>query len=476
MKHWNNKIKNREAAVAGKFYPGTRLELEAQLKVLLAEAKQNTETLFPLQALISPHAGYIFSGAVAASAFNQIPKKANYKTVFVLASSHQYHFNGAAIYTQGNYETPLGVVEVDQSLGKKLEKSSNIFCNKTEAHLYEHSLEVQLPFLQFKLGKHFKLVPIILGTNNPDDCKKIATALKPHFTPDNLFVISTDFSHYPNYNDANRIDLITANSICKNKPADLLQTLKTNKTHAIDGLSTSLCGWTSVVTLLYLTQDPKYEYLQVNYKNSGDAKIYGDKKRVVGYWGIAVFDKSARFTISKSEKTEILEKVRNSIKSYLLKGERDAVVPPDSDGILNDKIGAFVSVYVNKKLRGCIGGFAQQKTLNELIQEMAVSSVCDRRFEPIQPKELKNLNIEVSILSPLKRIYSAEEIELGRHGIYIKSGFNTGTFLPQVADKTGWNVDEFLGRCSQDKAGIGWDGWKTAKLYTYEVIIIKDFD
>jgi hypothetical protein len=124
-------------------------------------------------------------------------------------------------------------------------------------------------------------------------------------------------------------------------------------------------------------------------------------------------------------------------------------------------------------LRGCIGGFPQEKTLNELIQEMAVSAACDRRFDKLTPDEMENMELEISVISPLKKIESTDEIELGKHGIYIKNGLNTGTFLPQVADKTGWNKEQFLGHCSRDKAGLGWEGWKTAELFIYEAIIFK---
>lgn len=474
MKFWGAEKKNRKTAVAGKFYPGTITALENELETLFADAKKATKNSPPLQALISPHAGYVFSGKVAASAFNQIPEKAAYKNVFVLASSHQYHFTGAAIYTKGNYETPLGEIEVDTNLCKRLTKAYDIFQDKPEAHENEHSLEVQLPFLQYKLGNNFKLVPIILGTNNFEDCKKLAKALKPYFTPENLFVISTDFSHYPDYDDANKIDYLTANSICKNDAENLLLTLKENKSFEADKLSTSLCGWTSVLTLLYLTEGSDYEYAQIDYQNSGDTKIYGDKKGVVGYWGIAAFDTNVPFKITDDEKAEILSISRQSITNYLKTEKKEKIVPTETDGILNEKTGAFVSVYVKNELRGCIGGFAQEKTLNELIQEMAVSSVGDGRFDQIQADELENMSLEVSVLSPLKRIHSADKIELGRHGIYIKSGYNTGTFLPQVADKTGWSIEEFLGRCSRDKACIGWEGWKTAELFTYEAIIIRE--
>lgn len=473
MKLWEAENRNRKAAVAGKFYPGTKPELEKKLMTLFKSGKRKVKNTLHLQALISPHAGYIFSGKVAASAFRQIPENANYKRIFVLASSHQFHFKGASVYTLGNYETPLGEIEVDKKLGKKLTKSSDIFVDKPEAHTGEHSLEVQLPFLQHKLKNKFKLVPIILGINQAADCEKLAKALAPYFCEENLFVISTDFSHYPTYNSANKLDLITANSICRNKPEELLATLKNNKALLVDNLSTSLCGWTSVLTLLYLTKRKAYRYSQIDYQNSGDENTYGDTKQVVGYCAIAVFDENTLFAISDAEKAEILKVARDSIINFLKPSEKDKSDQPKLTGILNTKTGAFVSIYVKGKLRGCIGGFAQDKNLSELISEMATSAICDRRFSSVDVEELKDMTLEVSVLSPLKRIQSIDEIELGRHGIFIRNGLNTGTFLPQVAKKTGWSVSDFLGHCSRDKAGLGWDGWKTSELFTYEAIIIK---
>jgi hypothetical protein len=228
-----------------------------------------------------------------------------------------------------------------------------------------------------------------------------------------------------------------------------------------------------VLTLLYLTQNSDLQYQKISYQNSGDSETYHDKTRVVGYWSIAIFDEKLLFKIDENEKAEILKKARNAISKFVETGEEGNIQPSLSEGILNEKTGVFVSIYIENKLRGCIGGFAQEKTLNELVQSMAVSASCDRRFDAVKPEELENMELEISVLSPLKKIKSKDEIELGKHGIYIKSGYSTGTFLPQVADKTGWNVEQFLGHCSRDKARIGWDGWKTAEIFTYEAIIFK---
>jgi len=391
----------------------------------------------------------------------------------VLASSHQVTFGGAAVFNTGNYETPLGELKVDTELASELIKSDEIFREYNEAHEYEHSLEVQLPFLQYQLKNNFLLVPIVLGTNNPADAEKIAKALAPYFTPENLFVISTDFSHYPEYNDAIENDLETAEAICTNTPRKLLQVIEENKKKRIDNLVTSLCGWTSVLTLLYLTQNKKLEYKKIDYSNSGDSAPYGDKSWVVGYWALAVYPKDMAFQVSEEEQKELLEKARNSILNFLKTGKRDKPEPPRTNGIINSKAGVFVSIYVNGELRGCIGNFAQEEILNDMIQRMAVSAACDHRFENLHADELPDTELEISVLSPLQKIESTAEIELGRHGIYIKKGDNSGTFLPQVAKKTGWNLEEFLGHCARDKAGLGWDGWKEAELYIYEAFVFR---
>ncbi len=473
MKNWTFKKQTRKAAFAGQFYSGSQFELKNQLTKLFTNSKSIFYDNSNLQAIISPHAGYVFSGQVAASAFNQIPENKTYKRIFILASSHQYSFDGAAVYCNGNYETPLGEIKVDTKLSKKLVDESSIFYDKPEVHENEHSIEVQLPFLQQKLESDFLLVPIILGTNSAESCKNIAAILKPWFTPENLFVFSTDFSHYPDYKTAVNIDKKTADAICNNQPEKLQTVLIENKSSKIENLATSLCGWTSVLTLLYLTDKEDFQFSKIDYQNSGDSKCYGDKNRVVGYWAISIYNNDNRLQISKIEKDEILDKAQQSIKTYLKTGEKGKLIKSALTGILDENMGAFVTIYIEGELRGCIGGFAQEKTLNEMVQNMAVSAARDTRFKNVKLNELDKMKLEISVLSPLKKIKSANEIELGKHGIFIQQELNSGTYLPQVIEKTDWNVEQFLGHCARDKAGIGWDGWKTADIFTYEAVVFK---
>ena len=462
----------RPAAYAGKFYPASGKTLQEEILSLTAEGKQ---AVFPdrqPRALVVPHAGYVFSGKVAASGYNQLSPDHVPEKVFILASCHHHSFPGISVFSSGNYETPLGQVEVDTETAKKLVKEHALFSIREEVHEYEHSLEVQLPFLQHKLGNHLRIVPLILGIRNPADCRLLAEALQPYFTDNHLFVISSDFSHYPDYKDAVTADRDTTEAILSNSPDKLLKTLDSNSKRKIPGLATSLCGWTSVLTLLYLTQGKNFSYHWIDYQNSGDQPLYGDHDRVVGYSAIAVFEEKIKdFSLTEAEKKILSDIADEAIRKFIMQGNREFSNEIPGTGNLSGDYGAFVSIYVKGKLRGCIGRFEGTGTLAQTVHEMAISSTSDRRFSPLIPEELNELTVEISVLSPLKKIESPAEIIPGRHGIYIRSGWSTGTFLPQVAVKYGWTVEEFLGRCARDKAGIGWDGWKTAELFVFEAIV-----
>lgn len=476
-------LKNRKPAVAGTFYPADRMNLNHALKNHFAEAS-NRKNLGYVKALITPHAGYVYSGTVAASAFKQLNPEHKYDNIFLIGSSHNVSFNGAAIFTDGNFETPLGIVTVNLSLAKKLvAENPDVFINDREAHKYEHSLEVQLPFLQHIYNDGFQIVPVVIATNNTTTIKKIAQAFTPYFAENNLFVISTDFSHYPDYESANTVDELTANAIVTNSPATFLTIIESNRKWRIQNLSTSVCGWTSVLTLLNMTYNkPEIAYHKILYRNSGDAS-FGDKSRVVGYHAIAVTadtatTKKAREEeyLTEAEKETLLHIARVTISEYLETGKiKDA---GSSSGItkkLLEPAGAFVTLTRDKKLRGCIGQFNSDKALYRTVQEMAVSAATrDYRFPQVKSKELDDIHIEISVLSPLKPIESIDEIVLGKHGIYIVKDYKSGTYLPQVATQTSWSVEEFVSHCSRDKVGIGWDGWKDAEIYVYEACVFSE--
>jgi AmmeMemoRadiSam system protein A len=351
-----------------------------------------------------------------------------------------------------------------------------------EIQANEHSLEVQVPFLQYLYGDQLQIVPIVIATHNSTTVRKISDALAPYFNENNLFVISTDFSHYPDYKSACSIDASTANAILKNSPDEFLRTLEKNEEKGIQNLATSVCGWTSVLTLLNITSGiADIRYHEINYMNSGDI-AYGDKSRVVGYHAIAVnldvgiTNKS--FTgeyLNAQEKEVLLRIARETLEVYLKTGEIPEAKPLGISDQLKRPSGAFVTLTRDKKLRGCIGQFNADKPLYRIIQEMAVSAAThDYRFSKVSREELDELEIEISLLTPMHRIHSIDEIRLGTHGIYIKRGSNSGTLLPQVASQNRWNLEEFLGHCARDKAGIGWEEWKDSEIYTYEAYVFGE--
>ena len=468
----------RQPAVAGSFYPAKQEDLNATLKQLFVNAvpSKNIQNVI---AIISPHAGYIYSGEVAASAYNQIDPTKEYENIFILGSSHYIAFEGASIYSQGDFITPLGKVKVNIELANQLIKSNNIFSNRIDAHAREHSLEVQLPFLQYRLKKAFKIIPIILGTQSPETCQRIAEILRPYFNTKNLFIISTDFSHYPSYADAKNIDKATADAILTNSPEKLLRSIARYEEKGIPNLATCLCGWTSVLTLLYMTEGKSnVEYTHIQYMNSGDTQ-YGEKNRVVGYNAIAVSLKDKKeqteFKFTDKDKEDLLAIAHNTIEHYIKNRTKIEIDEKNLSSILKTNSGAFVTLKKHGSLRGCIGRFDASEPLYQVVQEMAIaSSTQDPRFLPVESNEISEFTIEISVLTPMRRISSINEIELGKHGIYIKKGYSSGTFLPQVAVETGWTKEEFLGHCAQDKAGIGWDGWKDAELYVYEALIFSE--
>ncbi|HOE94208.1 MAG TPA: AmmeMemoRadiSam system protein B [Candidatus Cryptobacteroides sp.] len=491
--------KIRFPAVAGTFYPAGKEELTQELKSYYKEAESMVKPLEDAQtaikgshttldgaptaakgtpaALIAPHAGYVFSGAVAATAFSRIPQDAAFDRIILIGPSHCVGFDGAAVDVLNSaWQTPLGEVQIDEEFAKQLSKKSP-FKNRPDAFPNEHGLEVQLPFLQFHLKKMPPIVPIILGTTNYNVLKVVAECLKPTLEEGKtLFVISSDFSHYPNYEGAKEADLRCAEAISTGRLYEFANALEDNDAARIKGLATSACGQAAIAVLLEMTGgDASYAYEHLVYRNSGDSP-YGDLDRVVGYSAFAVYKTSEEYSLSHEEMETLLEIARASIEGKF-EGRRlsDAYDGKNLSPKLRAGGGAFVTLNKGNRLRGCIGHFGEDYPVYQMVAQMARAAAFeDPRFGALRESELGEISIEISVLSPLKRIASADEFVLGRDGIYIVKGYNSGTFLPQVADDTGWSKEEFLGHCSRDKAGLGWDGWKTADLYTYQAVVFSE--
>jgi AmmeMemoRadiSam system protein A len=370
-------------------------------------------------------------------------------------------------------------VEVNREIGEELTRKNTMFTRRTDAHTQEHSVEVEIPFLQHRLKKHFRIVPIVLGTNRPETCQKIGETLRSFLNEKNLFVISTDFSHYPRYSDAVRVDKATADAIVSNSPDNLMKTIQMYEQSGMPNLATSLCGVSGVLTLLYMTcQSKDITYHPIEYKNSGDVPD-GDKEHVVGYNAIAITKKvkpgKTSYGLDTEGKKTLLAIARRTIEHYIRTHSVMEVDPATLGDALRMPCGAFVTINKHGTLRGCIGRFDASEPLYKVVQEMVIASATrDYRFRPVEEGEVKDLEIEISVLTPMRKISSIDEFQLGKQGIYIRKGSRSGTFLPQVAQETGWTREEFLGHCAQDKAGIGWNGWKDAEWYVYEALVFGE--
>ena len=471
----------RPATQANRFYTGDAKELSEEVDSLLT--RHRGETAYRnVAALIVPHAGYYFSGNVAAGAYMAIPSDKQFKRIFLLGPSHHEWLDGASVNTVADYyATPLGQVRVDRETALALTAADSVFRYEPKAHDREHCLEVQLPFLQRFFTIHSSLftkdvpsiVPIIISTSDFQKLKRIAEALKPYLTTDNLFIVSSDFSHYPKYEDACKVDARTGKAVESGDVEQFIAALEENARSGVPGLATSACGELAIATLLMMI-DSTYEVKHLMYQNSGDAEE-SDHSRVVGYHAFAIVRKSSQeFSLSEDEKRMLKEIALTSIKDSL-NGKEIAVANSSRFTLhssLKRKCGAFVSLHKHGRLRGCIGHFGEDVPLNEIVAEMARAAAFeDPRFMPVTADELSDIDIEISVLTPMRRIQSLDEFELHRHGIYIRRGYRSGTYLPQVADEVNWTKEEFVSHCAQDKAGIGWDGWRDAELYVYEAIV-----
>ena len=465
----------RPATQADRFYDGNAGRLSQEVDSFLALHRGSTQ-YNNVAALIVPHAGYYYSGNVAASAYMTLPTEKPYKRIFLLGPSHHEWLDGASVNTEADYyATPLGNVKVDGETARRLAATDSVFTYRPEAHNREHCLEVQLPFLQRRFGDVPPIIPIIISTNDFNKLKRMAEVLKPYLTDENLFIVSSDFSHYPSYEDACKVDAKTGKAVESGDVEEFIATINANARSGIRNLATSACGELAIVTLmLMLDQSPvTYEVKHLMYQNSGDIDDH-DHSRVVGYHSFAFLRKEAGFSLPDEDKQLLKEIALKSIRDSL-DGKRIEKADPSILALhssLKQKCGAFVSLHKQGRLRGCIGHFGENVPLHEIVAEMARAAAFeDPRFSPVQREELDDIDIEISVLTPMRRIQSLDEFQLHRHGIYIRKGYRSGTFLPQVADEVNWTKEEFVGHCSQDKAGLGWDGWRDAELYVYEAIV-----
>ena len=455
----------RSAAVAGMFYPGDasvlRAELDGYLNISPAApswasfartAKAGDSHRGSLKALIVPHAGYVYSGATAGRAFAELAAiAARIRRVVLLGPTHRVAVQGIAVPTMEAFATPLGNIPLDRQTIAALTDLPQIVVSDA-AHAQEHSLEVQLPFLQTVLGE-FSLVPLAIGNASVDD---VAAVLKHVWGGDEtLIVVSSDLSHYHAYREAQHLDADTAEHILK---FELLTSFD------------QACGALPINGLLHVGSRRGMTIDRLAQCNSGDTA--GDRERVVGYAAFALYENAESGGSTNNDVGRVLlTHARHAIAARFGQPAPVAVdLPP-----LHQPGATFVTLTLDGQLRGCIGSLEAWRPLAEDVQANAIAAAFrDPRFAPLSADELEKIRVEVSLLSkPVALQFSDEsdalrQLRPGIDGIILVAGDQRSTFLPQVWEQLP-EPQQFLAHLKQ-KAGLPASWWSdSVQLYRYEV-------
>ncbi len=447
----------KEPAVAGSFYPADKESLSAELdRYLSLPAAESDDGR--LLAVVAPHAGYVYSGWVAGYAYARLKGK-DIRTVILIGPSHYAAINGAVIYPGGGLRTPLGIVKVDEALARSLASDKDGVKLSAEPFEREHSLEVQLPFLQ-KTLKDFSVVPILIGRNTPESYRHLADKLAALLKKDEkaVIVISTDLSHYHDNKTASVMDRKVLDAVERLAAGDLERLLGSGEGEACGG-GPLLYGM-AAARGAGATEARLYKYA-----DSGDTS--GDKKRVVGYGALGFYKKP----LSAVARAEILKLARETVACQV----NGKPLPEWQGGDLRLKADGAVFVTLKEKdgrLRGCIGSIQAHTALyRSVVQNAVAAATKDPRFRPVRPEELPHLDLEVTVLSPMEPVSGSSEIEIGKHGVYLEASGRSSVFLPQVPVEQGWDLGTYLAELSM-KAGLSPDSWKSGRLYRFTAEIV----
>lgn len=440
----------RKPAVAGLFYPSHPVELTKTIASLYASVDKMPLKGHPV-AIIAPHAGYPYSGKVAAKAY-KILEGEQIDTVVVISPSHTVFFRGCAVYSGDGYQTPLGIVEVDKELSERIASIHPLVHFAATGHASggargEHGLEVQLPFLQIALGK-FRLVAIVMGDQEEATVRALTEALSTALRDVNALVIaSSDLSHFHPEKEARALDAAIQSAVQKYDGELLLKTLESGKGEA--------CGGGVMAAVLLATKRLGGQTANfVDYATSGETT--GDFEEVVGYLSATILsgDKPSRMTrVMGSKAAKASDALSPEDKALLKDIARKAIeakfagatyTPPMKESFELHR-GAFVTLKNNDRLRGCIGQIKSTESLSLVVASMAVAAAFeDPRFPAVVAGEMPKLDIEISVLSRLERVHDLRTIVIGTHGLMIRLEMHSGLLLPQVAVENEWDAPEFL--------------------------------
>ncbi len=463
--------KIREPVWAGKFYPGSRIQLEKMIEELTQKVDPGQVRIPPgasLRALILPHAGYVYSGETAAYS-SLVLSKGLFDKVILMGPDHRIGFKNGAVSDVTAYRTPLGMVHL-HAAAAGLRRYSKLFRPVPDSDRQEHSLEVILPFLQTYIGD-FELIPIVLG--RPAHVHMIAEAVKSLLDSKTLLVASSDLSHFLGYQDAVAKDQKTIDMIINMEPDKLLRS------------PDCMCGKIPVLVMITIARQYGWKPVLLHYSNSGDTA--GDRSRVVGYTAIAFWgelkmsETNNTGTIFSQEQGRVLiELARQTIRKKL--GIRNSGAAPAlfsrdlKDEVFDLQYGTFVTLKIGGNLRGCIGNLAASDTVVNGVKQNALNAAFhDPRFPALTSEELKEVEIEVSLLNvPRPLEYSDGEDLISKlradvDGVILRKGYHSATFLPQVWEQLP-KPEDFLSHLCM-KAGLSADAWKNEKLdvSTYQV-------
>jgi AmmeMemoRadiSam system protein A len=346
---------------------------------------------------------------------------------------------------------------------------------------------VQIPFIQTILP-NVPVVPVVFGRQTPANIEAVANALGRVAREKRILVVATtDLSHYKPYGVAVALDRQTVERMVKGDPRRMAEYLSARYD--------SMCGPGPVLAVMSYAEAQGAVPLLLKYANSGDTA--GSKDAVVGYAALAFVKKNAAQSqaqaaeqvspgeqenpLSESEfltahdKEVLLRLARRSLETFVRDGHLLSVDPPQSER-LRENGAAFVTLRKHGQLRGCIGRMDAIAPLYQTVIEMTVAAASqDHRFLPVEPDELKDIGIEISVNTPLVRVSSPDEIILGKHGVVVARGLHQGVFLPQVATETGWSKEEFLTNLCVHKAGLPSDAYKKdADLYVFSSVIFHE--
>jgi MEMO1 family protein len=470
----------RPPAVAGQFYSDNAARLKLGIQQFLEEALP-ARVEKPV-ALVVPHAGYLYAGQIIADGYRQVLGQ-SFDTVVIVGANHGRNqaaasMTGISVYPGGAYRTPLGEAQVDADLSRALLAEDSDCVANIAAQAAEHSIEVQVPFVQV-LFPSARILPVMIGTPDPSMCARLGKALaKVGKDKRILFVASSDLSHFPGYEDASVVDRLTIEAIARLDPAQFVLKVRALMGRSTPGLETCACGEGPILAVMAAAKAlGAVRGVALSYANSADT-VAQDRLRVVGY-GAVVYSAGpgapdlealrrpaaplSADPLSAADKKALLRIARQSLQRFL--GTETIPLARNLPPRLQARQGAFVTLKQHGELRGCIGLLTPEFPLSLVTGWMAVQAgVNDPRFPTVTLKELSGLEIEISAMTPMKPVAKPSEIVVGRDGVVLQKGGRSAVFLPQVATEQGWGLSEMLDNLSL-KAGLPRDAWKSGAQF-----------